>query len=117
MIRPEGTGPRPRRAARRAADDEAAPDERAADARASTALRPGKYQPRTHMDDASLEELAASIREQGIMQPILVRPVDGGRFEIIAGERRWRAAQRAGLTRGAGARQATCRTSPRSRSR
>jgi ParB family chromosome partitioning protein len=50
------------------------------------------------MDEASLAELANSIREQGIMQPILVRPVDGGRFEIIAGERRWRAAQRAGLT-------------------
>jgi ParB family transcriptional regulator, chromosome partitioning protein len=60
-------------------------------------LRPGKYQPRTRMDGASLDELAQSIREQGIMQPILVRPVDGGRFEIIAGERRWRAAQRAGL--------------------
>ena len=59
-------------------------------------LLPGKYQPRTRMDDASLEELAQSIREQGVMQPVLVRPV-GGRFEIIAGERRWRAAQRAGL--------------------
>ncbi|NDP41218.1 MAG: ParB/RepB/Spo0J family partition protein [Aromatoleum sp.] len=60
-------------------------------------VKPGKYQPRTRMDEGSLEELAASIREQGIMQPILVRPVEGGRFEIIAGERRWRAAQRAGL--------------------
>ncbi|HVF65177.1 MAG TPA: ParB/RepB/Spo0J family partition protein [Casimicrobiaceae bacterium] len=60
-------------------------------------LRPGKYQPRTRMDEASLDELAASIREQGVVQPILVRPVDGNRFEIIAGERRWRAAQRAGL--------------------
>jgi len=60
-------------------------------------IRPGKYQPRTRMDDASLAELANSIREQGIMQPILVRPVEGGGFEIIAGERRWRAAQRAGL--------------------
>src|SRR6185437_12445730 len=60
-------------------------------------LRPGKYQPRTRMDEASLAELADSIREQGIMQPVLVRPVEGGRFEIIAGERRWRAAQRAGL--------------------
>jgi ParB family chromosome partitioning protein len=49
------------------------------------------------MDDASLAELADSIREQGVMQPILVRPVEGGRFEIIAGERRWRAAQKAGL--------------------
>ncbi len=61
-------------------------------------LRPGRYQPRTRMDDAALAELAASIREQGIVQPILVRSVEGGRFEIIAGERRWRAAQRAGLT-------------------
>jgi ParB family chromosome partitioning protein len=49
------------------------------------------------MDEASLEELGQSIREHGVMQPVLVRPVDGGRFEIIAGERRWRAAQRAGL--------------------
>jgi ParB family chromosome partitioning protein len=60
-------------------------------------LRPGKYQPRTRMDSASLDELAQSMRELGIMQPILVRPGEGGRFEIIAGERRWRAAQRAGL--------------------
>ncbi|WP_291993552.1 ParB/RepB/Spo0J family partition protein [Candidatus Accumulibacter sp. ACC003] len=61
-------------------------------------IQPGKYQPRTHMDTASLEELAASIRMQGLMQPILVRPVSDERYEIIAGERRWRAAQMAGLT-------------------
>jgi ParB family chromosome partitioning protein len=61
-------------------------------------IKPGRYQPRTRMDETALNELADSIREQGLMQPILVRPVDGGRFEIIAGERRWRAAQRAGLT-------------------
>jgi len=60
-------------------------------------IQPGKYQPRMHMDDAALDELSASIREHGVMQPILVRPLDGGRFEIIAGERRWRAAKRAGL--------------------
>ena len=60
-------------------------------------IRPGRYQPRTKMDPESLAELASSIREQGVMQPILVRPVDGGRFEIVAGERRWRAAQQAGL--------------------
>ena len=60
-------------------------------------LRPGKYQPRTRMDEASLDELAQSIKEHGVMQPVLVRPVEGGRFEILAGERRWRAAQRAGL--------------------
>ena len=60
-------------------------------------LQPGKYQPRSHMDEAALKELAASIKAQGIMQPILVRPVPGGRFEIIAGERRWRASKIAGL--------------------
>ncbi len=60
-------------------------------------LQPGKYQPRTRMDPGSLEELAASIRAQGIMQPILVRPVAENRYEIIAGERRWRASQIAGL--------------------
>ena len=64
---------------------------------ATDSLQPGKYQPRTRMDPGSLEELAASIREQGVMQPILVRPLGGGRHEIIAGERRWRAAQLAGL--------------------
>ncbi|SOD18497.1 ParB/RepB/Spo0J family partition protein [Nitrosomonas ureae] len=60
-------------------------------------LQPGKYQPRTNMDQVALTELAESIKAQGIMQPILVRPVDQGRYEIIAGERRWRAAQLAGL--------------------
>ena len=62
------------------------------------AIRPGKYQPRTRMDEAALEELAASIRAKGLMQPVLVRPVERGSFELIAGERRWRAAQMAGLT-------------------
>ena len=63
-------------------------------------LQAGKYQPRTRMDEGALAELADSIRAQGIMQPILVRPVDAvkGRYEIIAGERRFRAAQLAGLT-------------------
>jgi ParB family transcriptional regulator, chromosome partitioning protein len=61
------------------------------------ALQPGKYQPRTRMDPGSLEELAASIKAQGLIQPISVRPVSGARYEIIAGERRWRAAQIAGL--------------------
>jgi len=60
-------------------------------------LQPGKYQPRTHMDQASLESLADSIRAQGIMQPIVVRLVGDGKYEIIAGERRWRASQIAGL--------------------
>lgn len=60
-------------------------------------LQPGKYQPRTRMDEGSLYELAESIRSQGVMQPILVRPVGAQRYEIIAGERRFRAAGLAGL--------------------
>ena len=60
-------------------------------------LRPGKYQPRTRMDEGSLYELAESIKSQGVMQPILVRPVAEGGYEIIAGERRFRAARLAGL--------------------
>jgi ParB family chromosome partitioning protein len=65
-----------------------------------TRIQAGKYQPRTRMDDGSLSELAASIKSQGIMQPVLVRPIEGGGdvgYEIIAGERRFRAAQLAGL--------------------
>jgi len=60
-------------------------------------LRRGKYQPRIDMHNESLEDLADSIRAQGVVQPILVRPVDGSHYEIIAGERRWRAAQLAEL--------------------
>lgn len=60
-------------------------------------LKPGKYQPRSRMDEASLNELAASIKVQGVMQPILARMLPDGSHEIIAGERRWRAAQLAGL--------------------
>ena len=60
-------------------------------------LSPGKYQPRTRMDKAALQELAQSVKDRGIVQPILVRPIKGGKFEIVAGERRWRAAQIAGL--------------------
>lgn len=60
-------------------------------------LRPGKYQPRRDMHPEALEELAASIRQQGIMQPLVVRSVSVGQYEIIAGERRWRAAQLAEL--------------------
>ena len=60
-------------------------------------IRPGRYQPRTKMDQQALAELAASIRAQGLMQPVLVRPVERDRYELIAGERRWRAAQMAGL--------------------
>jgi ParB family chromosome partitioning protein len=75
-------------------------DNRAEDARAELAvgmLKPGRFQPRTRMDPQSIAELADSIKAQGLLQPILVRPVDGGKYEIIAGERRWRAAQLAGL--------------------
>jgi ParB family chromosome partitioning protein len=57
----------------------------------------GKYQPRTDMHEEALQELANSIRAQGVMQPIVVRPVSDTRYEIIAGERRWRASQIAGL--------------------
>ncbi|MEX2197649.1 MAG: ParB/RepB/Spo0J family partition protein [Burkholderiales bacterium] len=60
-------------------------------------IRPGRYQPRTKMDQEALAELAASIKSQGLMQPVLVRPVDRDRYELIAGERRWRASQMAGL--------------------
>ncbi|MCK6265601.1 ParB/RepB/Spo0J family partition protein [Vibrio sp. ZSDE26] len=62
-------------------------------------LRPGVYQPRKDMAPEALEELAASIQSQGIIQPIVVRQVDSEHFEIIAGERRWRAARQAGLKR------------------
>ncbi|SDG89763.1 MULTISPECIES: ParB/RepB/Spo0J family partition protein [unclassified Duganella] len=62
-----------------------------------TQMQAGKYQPRTRMDEGGLQELAASIKTQGIMQPILVRPVGKDKYEIIAGERRFRAAQLAGL--------------------
>ncbi len=60
-------------------------------------LRPGKYQPRKDMSPEALEELASSIRSQGVIQPIVVRDIAGGEYEIIAGERRWRAAQQVGL--------------------
>ncbi|MCC6074501.1 ParB/RepB/Spo0J family partition protein [Pseudomonas sp. GCM10022188] len=62
-------------------------------------LQRGKYQPRRDMDPQALEELAQSIRRQGLMQPVVVRPLDDERYEIIAGERRWRACQLAGLER------------------
>jgi ParB family chromosome partitioning protein len=61
-------------------------------------MQPGKYQPRSYMDDVALQTLADSIKTQGIMQPILVRALANGRYEIIAGERRWRASQLAGLS-------------------
>lgn len=60
-------------------------------------LQPGKYQPRMQMDASKLTELAESIKAQGVIQPIVVRELSPGKFEIVAGERRWRASQRAGL--------------------
>lgn len=60
-------------------------------------IQRGKYQPRTDMHEEALEELASSIRAQGVMQPIVVRPISSDKYEIIAGERRWRATQIAGL--------------------
>jgi len=94
MTRPKGLG-RGLDALLTAADERGAED--ALQTLPIDRVQPGRYQPRTKMDDAALDELAASIREHGVMQPILVRPIDGARFEIVAGERRWRAAQRAGL--------------------
>jgi ParB family chromosome partitioning protein len=60
-------------------------------------LQRGKYQPRTNMNPEALQELAASIKAQGVVQPIVVRPLPSGNYEIVAGERRWRASQLAGL--------------------
>jgi ParB family chromosome partitioning protein len=60
-------------------------------------IQPGKYQPRRHWNDEALDELAASIRAQGLIQPVVVRAIGNNMFELIAGERRWRAAQRAQL--------------------
>jgi ParB family chromosome partitioning protein len=94
MIRPKGLG--------RGLDALLGADETAAKESLATlpvaSIRPGKYQPRTKMDKEALGELAASIKSQGLMQPLLVRPVENERYELIAGERRWRAAQLAGLS-------------------
>ncbi len=60
-------------------------------------IRPGRFQPRSVFDEDKLAELADSIRAQGVVQPVVVRPIDGDQFELIAGERRWRAAQLAGI--------------------
>jgi ParB family chromosome partitioning protein len=62
-------------------------------------ILPNSQQPRKNFDEESLEELANSIRQHGVVQPIVVRPLEDGFFQLIAGERRWRASQRAGLTR------------------
>ncbi len=62
-------------------------------------ILPNSHQPRKNFDEEALNELACSIREHGVVQPIVVRPLEDGFFQLIAGERRWRAAQRAGLLR------------------
>ena len=62
-------------------------------------IQRGRYQPRRDMDPAALQELADSIRQQGVMQPVVLRPLSEGRYELIAGERRWRATQMAELDR------------------
>lgn len=62
-----------------------------------TAIEPNRFQPREHFDEEALSSLADSIRELGVLQPVLVRAVGEDRYELIAGERRWRAARRAGL--------------------
>ena len=61
------------------------------------AIEPNPHQPRQHFDEEALSDLAASIREIGVLQPVLLRPVEPGRYQLVAGERRWRAARRAGL--------------------
>jgi ParB family chromosome partitioning protein len=95
MIKPKGLG-RGLDALLDRTEGKAAATDKLATARIDQ-LQPGRYQPRTRMDESALEELAASIRSQGLMQPILVRPVAAERYEIIAGERRWRASRLAGL--------------------
>jgi len=60
-------------------------------------IRANRFQPRAHFDDGQLDELKASIKKQGVLQPVLVRPIAHGTYELIAGERRWRAAQAVGL--------------------
>src|SRR5215469_10321592 len=62
-------------------------------------ILPNSHQPRKHFDEDALNELADSIREHGVVQPVVVRPLEDGFFQLIAGERRWRASQRAGLAR------------------
>ena len=96
MIKPKGLG-RGLDALLGGGQASAAPDDGVLREIAIGDLSPGKYQPRTRMDKAALEGLAQSIQSRGVVQPILVRALKAGKFEIVAGERRWRAAQIAGL--------------------
>ena len=77
-------------------------------------VRPNQHQPRAYFDEEALVSLSASIRELGVLQPILVRPFGRGQFELIAGERRWRAAKRVGTPDGAGSRPRRSRMLERS---
>ncbi len=63
-----------------------------------TQVQPNPYQPRSHFDEAALETLTTSVNEVGVLQPVLLREIAPDHYELIAGERRWRAAQKAGLT-------------------
>ena len=96
MIKPKGLG-RGLDALLGGGQASAAPDDSMLRDIAIGDLSPGKYQPRTRMDKEALEGLAQSIQSRGVVQPILVRALKAGKFEIVAGERRWRAAQIAGL--------------------
>lgn len=96
MIKPKGLG-RGLDALLGGGHASAAPDDGALREIALGDISPGKYQPRTRMDKDALEGLAQSIQSRGVVQPILVRALKAGKFEIVAGERRWRAAQIAGL--------------------
>jgi ParB family chromosome partitioning protein len=89
---PQAPAPAPQPVAAPTAANEAGPRGIAIDL-----VQRNPQQPRKHFDEAELNDLASSIRSHGILQPILVRPIPGGKFEIVAGERRWRAAQKAGL--------------------
>ena len=92
-------GGRPRETAPSSAHDDGPTSDRDGDMKNIPVdlIQRGKYQPRTDMHEEALEELSASIKIQGVMQPIVVRPISSDKYEIIAGERRWRATQMAGL--------------------
>ena len=92
-------GGRPRETAPSSAHDDGPTSDRDGDMKNIPVdlIQRGKYQPRTDMHEEALEELAASIKTQGVMQPIVIRPISSDKYEIIAGERRWRATQMAGL--------------------
>ena len=77
----------------------------------SPPIRAGQYQPRHHWNEDALDELAASIKAQGLIQPIVVRALGANSYELVAGERRWRAAKKAGLAEIPAWSYATCRRS------